>query len=86
MNSDQDGLILKKPQFTSKKGQISSKTIMQRQKQKFVRVCVTVEFFSEPEIFEALHQGFEFPALSKSANNALSSFVDVSKVFYINQS
>jgi len=35
MNSDQDGLILKKPQFTSKKGQISSKTMMQRYEQKF---------------------------------------------------
>jgi len=34
----------------------------------------TVDFFSEPEIYEAFHQEFEFPTLS--------SFVDV---FYIHQ-
>jgi len=43
----------------------------------------TVNFLKEPEIFKALHQGFEFPALSMYANSALSSFVDV---FYIHQS
>jgi hypothetical protein len=40
--------------------------------------CIyTVNFFSEPEMFWALHPEFELTALSLHANIAISSLVDV---------
>jgi len=49
-------------------------------------IKMKLNFHKNRKFSRALHPGFEFPTLSMYANSALSSFVDVSKVFYIHQS